>query len=80
VRDFVLHTQPHAFKIDGDHPLPGIFGIINGGGRSTFDTRIIMRTIQPPVRLHSPSDQGLDFRGPRYISFDEDRLAAALLN
>ena len=78
--DFILHAQPHPLEIDGDHALPHLFGILGGRGRTPFDPRVIMRTIQPSIRLHCPSDQRLDCCGLRHLGFDEEGLAAALLN
>src|SRR5262245_42439533 len=78
--NFVLHTQPHALEVDGDHSVPRLFGIVDGRGCTPFNPRVVMRTIQPTVASNGLGNHGFDLSSLRHIGFDEYCLAAVLLN
>ena len=75
-RDLVLQAQEHAFEVDGDDPVPFLFGDLGGRLGLLLGAGVVEGVVQAPEPLHCLGKRGLHVRAASHVAADGEGLAA----
>ena len=79
-RDLIFQAQEHAPEVDGDDPVPFLFGDVGGRFWLLFGTGVVEGVVQAPESVHCLGERALHVLAAGHVAVDGEGLAAEVLD
>jgi len=79
-RDLIFQAQEHAPEVDGDDPVPFLFGDVGGRFWLLFGAGVVEGGVQAPESFHCLGERTLHVLAACHVAVDGEGLAAELLD